>query len=213
MKTDDLISALTADVATKPTPVSRSVALAVVVGLPIAAAIPIYAIDVRPDLWGQLGADPRFTFKFVFTLATAAVGVWLALRLSRPGTSAGPALAALGATAALLIAADTTELMVLPRSEWASALIGARALDCVVLIPLLAAAPLAALLFAMRSGAPDNPSIAGAAAGLLAGAIGATLYASHCTNDSPLFISVWYVIGIAAVTLTGGLIGRKVLRW
>lgn len=213
MKTDDLISALTADVATKPTPVPRAVALWVALSLPVAAAILIYAIDVRPDLWGQLGAEPRFTFKFIFTLATTAAGLWLALRLSRPGTSAGPALAALGFAAALLLAAVTTELIVLPRNYWGTALIGARAIDCVLLIPVLAAAPLAALMYAMRSGAPDNPRIAGAAAGLMAGAIGATLYASHCTNDSPLFVAVWYVIGISAVTLIGSLIGSKVLRW
>ncbi len=213
MKTDDLITALTADIDTKPAPVSRAVAQAVVLSVPIAAAILIYAIDVRPDLWAQLGAEPRFTFKFVFTLATATAGVWLALRLSRPGTSAGPALAALGAAAALLIAAVTTELIVLPRSTWFPTLIGDRAFACMLLIPTLAAAPLAAILFALRSGAPDSPRIAGAAAGLMAGAIGATLYASHCTNDSPLFVAVWYVIGIAAVTFAGSLIGAKVLRW
>lgn len=213
MKTDDLISALTADIATKPTPVPRAMALAAALSLPVAGALLLYYIEVRPDLWQQFGADPRFTFKFAFTLATAAAGVWLALRLSRPGTSAGPALSALGLAAAFLLAAVSAELMSLPRAMWSRALIGDNALGCVLLIPLLAAAPLAALLFALRSGAPDNPRIAGAAAGLLSGALGATLYASHCTSDSPLFVAVWYVLGIAAVTLAGSLIGSKVLRW
>lgn len=213
MKTDDLITALTADVATKPTPVPRAVALAVATSLPIAAAILVFIVPIRPDFWTVLTTSPRFDFKFVFTLATLASGLWLALRLSRPGTSAGPALAALGVAAALLIAAVSTELIVLPRSTWLNALVGDRALACMLLIPTLAAAPLAAILYALRSGAPDNPRIAGAAAGLLAGAIGATLYASHCANDSPLFVAVWYVTGISAVTFIGSLIGSKVLRW
>ena len=213
MKTDDLITALTADIDTKPASVSRAVAQAIMLSLPIAAAILILALHVRPDFWTVLTTSPRFDFKFVFTLATLGAGLWLALRLSRPGTSAGPALGALGIAAALLIAAVTTELIVLPRADWAGALIGDRAIACMTLIPTLAAAPLAALLFALRSGAPDNPRIAGAAGGLLAGAIGATLYASHCTNDSPLFVAVWYVIGISAVTFAGSLIGAKALRW
>jgi hypothetical protein len=213
MKTDHLITALTADVATKPTPVPRAVALAVAASLPIAAAILVLGLHIRPDFWTVLTTSPRFDFKFVFTLATLASGLWLALRLSRPGTDSGPALTALAITAAMLAAAVFTEFLTLPRGMWMTALVGDRAVACMLLIPTLAAAPLAAILYALRSGAPDNPRIAGAAAGLLAGAIGATLYASHCTNDSPLFVAVWYVIGISAVTLAGSLIGSKVLRW
>jgi hypothetical protein len=30
---------------------------------------------------------------------------------------------------------------------------------------------------------------------------------------SPAFVGVWYVLGIAAMTLVGALIGPKVLSW
>ena len=55
--------------------------------------------------------------------------------------------------------------------------------------------------------------LAGAAAGLLAAGIGATLYATHCQSDSPLFVAVWYVIATAIVTAAGAILGSRLLRW
>jgi hypothetical protein len=84
---------------------------------------------------------------------------------------------------------------------------------CMKYIPILSIAPLAAILFALRNGAPARPWAAGAAAGLLSAAIGATYYASFCVDDSPLFIAIWYVAGMAIVTVAGALIGARVLKW
>jgi len=212
MKTDQLIEALTADLDVKPAPVARALTLAIAASLPIATIMLVFLLRVRPDVLSGF-SDPRFAFKFVFTLTTAAAALWLALRVSRPGKTAGPALAGLVISALLLAAAVSLELIALPAASWFPAMLGDRALACAVLIPTLAAAPLAALLYAMKSGAPDSPRLAGAAAGLLAGAIGATLYATHCTNDSPLFVAIWYVLGIAVVTTIGSVIGSRVLRW
>ncbi len=76
-----------------------------------------------------------------------------------------------------------------------------------------AAAPLAALLVGLRAGAPRSPAMAGATAGLLAGALAAALYATHCPDDSPLFVLLWYVPSIALVALAGAAVGNRVLRW
>ena len=75
-------------------------------------------------------------------------------------------------------------------------------------LPLLAAA-----LIALRHGAPTRPAIAGALAGLLSAGLAATLYASHCTDDSPLFVVTWYTIATALVTAVGALAGSKVLKF
>ena len=64
-----------------------------------------------------------------------------------------------------------------------------------------------------RQGAPQNPVRAGAIAGLLAGGIGATLYAVHCFDDSPLFVATWYTLAITFVTGLGALLGARLLRW
>jgi hypothetical protein len=213
MKTDDFITALAADLPTRPIRVPRALTLALLVSMPIALGLLFYALQVRADFLAAF-SDARFAFKFIFTGSVVISAGWLALHLSRPGVAvAGAVRVALGIVLAVLLAGVGGELAALPRTEWQSALMGDAALKCMVLIPLLAAAPLVAVLIAMKSGAPDHPALAGAAGGLVSGAIGATLYASHCTNDSPLFVAVWYVIGIAAVTAIGSLIGARVLRW
>ena len=50
-------------------------------------------------------------------------------------------------------------------------------------------------------------------AGLFAGGVAAAIYAAHCPDDSPLFVALWYSLGIAIVALVGGLAGRLALRW
>jgi hypothetical protein len=47
----------------------------------------------------------------------------------------------------------------------------------------------------------------------LSAGIAATLYASHCTDDSPLFVATWYPIGFVLMAALGALIGSRVLRW
>ena len=75
-------------------------------------------------------------------------------------------------------------------------------------LPLLAAA-----LLGLRHGAPTRPAAAGAIAGLLSAGLAATLYASHCTDDSPLFVVTWYTIAAALVASVGALAGARVLRF
>lgn len=92
-------------------------------------------------------------------------------------------------------------------------MIGHNARFCLTLIPILAIGPLACIMLALRQGAPTNPGLAGAIAGLAASGIAATFYAANCTDDSPLFVMTWYPIATLIVTTAGFLIGRKALRW
>jgi hypothetical protein len=144
-------------------------------------------------------------------LAITAAG--LLLRLLRPGASRrwwwtavliGPALLAFGVG---------LELLAVPSSEWRARLVGRASMFCLKTIPLLSAPVLAALLILMRAGAPTRPALAGAVAGLTAGGVGATLYALHCVDDSPLFVMVWYGVAIALLSAVGALLGSRILRW
>jgi hypothetical protein len=65
----------------------------------------------------------------------------------------------------------------------------------------------------MRNGAPENPGIAGALAGLMSAGIAATLYASNCFDDSPLFVATWYPLATLLVAGVGFISGRRWLRW
>jgi hypothetical protein len=47
----------------------------------------------------------------------------------------------------------------------------------------------------------------------VAAGLAATLYASHCADDSPLFVATWYSLAIALVVAAGAWLGPRVLRW
>ncbi len=51
------------------------------------------------------------------------------------------------------------------------------------------------------------------AAGLLAGGVGASVYALWCRESTAAFVAVWYTLGIVACGGIGALLGPLVLRW
>ena len=55
--------------------------------------------------------------------------------------------------------------------------------------------------------------LAGAAVGLLAGALGALVYLLHCPEFEAPFLAVWYVLGMSIPAAVGALAGPSVLRW
>jgi hypothetical protein len=212
MKTDDLISSMAADLPTRPVSPSKAVGAALAISVPIAFGLLLYALHVRPDFWASLG-QPRFLFKLAFLFGLSIASLWAVSLLARPGANRRSALAAVAAVLGLMAVAIVLELIMLPSGGWLTSLIGNMATQCLVLVPMMSIVPFVALMTAMRAGAPDSPALAGAAVGLLAGAIGAFFYASYCPNDSPLYIATWYLLAIAAVTVVGSLTGARILRW
>lgn len=212
MKTDDLIAALAADTRTVSRPIERTLWSAAVGGAIVAALIFYFDLGLRPDLGAAL-LSPRFLFKFVLTLTLLVSAAGLLWHLARPGAVPASWLLALVAAPVLVTIGAIAELFFVPSSAWIQRLVGANSLVCLVLIPTLSAAPLVALILALRQGAPTQPVLAGATAGLVAASIGATLYASHCPDDSPLFLAVWYVIATVIVALMGAVLGARLLRW
>ncbi len=212
MKTDDLIAAMAADLPTRPTSPRRALGLAILVSMPITFGLLFYALGVRGDIASAMHTV-RFDFKLAFLVALGLAALWLTGRLLRPGTKARGAKTAVVAVACAMALAIVLEFLSVPSNEWMAHLWGNMVLQCVTYIPMMAAGPLIAILVAMRAGAPDNTTAAGAAGGLLAGAMGAAFYAPHCPNDSPFYVAAWYLMGIAAVVVVGALAGRQVLKW
>jgi hypothetical protein len=211
VKTDDLIDLLAKD----STPIWRFrsvLGVALAGGVLCAAFLFFAAIGFRPDISDALESG-RFLFKFVVTIALAVAASVAVLGLSRPDDNLGHRWLALAIAPALLAIAVLVELTIMPADQWMPRLIGHNALHCLTLIPLLALGPLACMLAALRQGAPSNPGLAGAIAGLAASGIAATFYAANCTDDSPLFVVTWYPLATLIVTTAGYLIGRKLLSW
>ncbi|WP_029350906.1 DUF1109 domain-containing protein [Bosea sp. 117] len=211
MKTDELISLLSVDAPVRRR-LGQALAVALVVGVVISAVLLIGTVGLRHNLVSVF-ETARVLFKIGFTLLLAGVATLLAARIGRPDASARRPALLLLLPLASLVAAVAVELAVLPEEAWAASWEGAHAAFCVFFIPVLSLAPLLGILWAMREGAPRDPGLAGAAAGLAAGAIGGALYAWHCPDDSPLFVATWYTLGILIVASLGYLIGRRLLRW
>ena len=210
MKTDNLVELLAKDLV--PWRFRSVLAAAVAGGILIAAILFFAGIGFRPDI-SEAVKSARFLFKFVVTISLAVTAIWVVHSVCRPGSSLARIGLALAIAPALLICAAAVELLVLPESQWMPHLVGHNARFCLTLIPLLSIGPLACLLVGLRQGAPSNPGLAGAVAGLAASGIAATFYAANCTDDSALFVMTWYPIAILFVTAAGYLIGRKLLRW
>jgi hypothetical protein len=212
MKTANLISALVADLAISSMRLKRTFALALVMGSGLAAATFFLWIGFRPDI-AQALETVRFPFKFVVTLSLAATATEFLIRLAQPGVSPGLWRCVWLVAPLLLVFAVVTELAVMPAATWWPRLVGSNARACLTLIPLLSIGPLACTLLALRHGAPTHPGLAGAVAGLVASGIAATLYASNCTDDSPLFVATWYSFAIGIVVLAGYVAGTRCLSW
>ncbi len=211
MKTEELISLLKEDAPVRqrlPQSLRRFLALGALASL----GLLLLTVGLRPDLAGKI-ATPRVLFKILTMLFLATLACRIVLSAGQPGVDLRRRLKLLPLPALLLVAAVVLEGTMTPAEEWRSRWLGLHAAFCLFFIPVLAGAPLSALLLTLRQGAPDDPGLAGAAAGLAAGSVAAALYAWHCPDDSPFFVASWYMLAILLVTAAGFGIGRRLLRW
>jgi len=212
METDQLIRTLSADNAHRARPVGFVLALALLAAAPVSVAMLFAGLGVRPDFMTAM-RNPFFDLKFVVTLALAIPAIAFSLHLSRPEASLRGWKWLLLIPVGLLLAGIASEMMMPQRLPMMTRLVGNNSRLCMTAIPLMSLPLLVAALIGLRHGAPTRPAVAGAIAGLLSAGLAATLYASHCTDDSPLFVATWYTIAVALVTAIGALAGSRVLRF
>jgi hypothetical protein len=212
METDQLIRTLAADNAYRARPIGFVLALALLSAAPVSVAIFFAALGVRPDVMSAMH-NPFFDMKFAVTLALAISAITISLHLSRPEASLHRWGWLLLIPVGILVAGIASEMMLPQRLPMMTRLVGSNSRLCMTVIPLMSLPLLAAALIGLRHGAPARPAVAGAIAGLLSAGLAATLYASHCTDDSPLFVATWYTIAAALVATIGALAGSRVLRF
>ena len=212
MQTDQLVRTLAADNAHRAWPVGFVLALALLAAAPVSVAMFLVGLGMRPDVMTAMH-NPFFDLKFAVTLALAIPAIAISLHLSRPEALLRGWAWLLLIPAGLLVAGISGEMMVPQRLPMMTRLVGSNWRTCLTAIPLMSLPLLAAALIGLRHGAPTRPAAAGAIAGLVSAGLAATLYASHCTDDSPLFVATWYSIATALVTAIGALAGSRVLRF
>ena len=212
METDQLIRTLAADNTHRARPVGFVLALTLLAAAPVSAAMFFAELGVRPDVMAAM-RNPFFDLKFAVTLALAISAIAVSLHLSRPEASLSGFGWMLLIPAGLLVAGISGEMMMPQRMPVMTRLVGSNSMVCLTAIPAMSLPLLAAAMFGLRHGAPTRPVVAGAIAGLLSAGLAATLYAAHCTDDSPLFVATWYTLATALVTAIGALAGSKMLRF
>jgi hypothetical protein len=213
MKTDELVTLLaTGAGAVEPDASSRRYATALGWGAFGATLLMAILLGVRPDIDAAAGL-PMFWIKLAFPASVVVASLFAASRLSRPGARLGWVPAALVAPVLAMWLLTAYVLLAAPLPERADLVMGRTWEYCLFSVPMLSAPVLVATLWAMKGLAPTRLALAGAAAGLLAGAFGALVYALHCPEMEAPFLGVWYVAGMLIPTAAGALLGPIVLRW
>jgi hypothetical protein len=193
----------------------KTLLLAITVGAAAAFGLMLATIGPRTDLAST--AHLSWTaVKLLFAVSVIGTATPLLLRSMRPGleeeTRAGiiflPFLTA-------IVAALATLLFVTPQT-WSEMLRGATSVSparCLFSIIVFAVVPFAALIWAIRQGAPTRLSLSGAIAGVIAGGLGAAAYSLSCRSDTIPFIAICYSLAMAFCAFIGAQLGPRVLRW
>jgi hypothetical protein len=148
-----------------------------------------------------------------FTLGLVSAGASLLVRSARPGEPGRKLLILIGLLFFAILSAGFVALVLVHPAAWGGMVFGPQWAACLICIPLFAVAPFASLVWALRRGAPTNLMRTGAIAGLVAGALGATVFAFHHSSGSIPFIALWYGGPILLCALVGAILGPRLLRW
>jgi hypothetical protein len=215
MNTDELIAKLSADVVAVPGGAARASLLrALGIGASISCLLVLLgpSLGLRPDL-GSAMQTGLFWVKVCYTASIAILGVLTLERLSRPESDRVHWVRLLWPPLALLCTITAARSAMSPAVSNTAFWLGSSWWECPLYVIALSAPVVVALIFALSRLAPTRLALAGAAAGLVGGATGATAYALHCVETSPAFVLVWYSLGLAATSAAGALLGRRMLRW
>ncbi len=213
MKTDELVNMLASgNVGVEPHVVERRFMIGLGVGSIASVLLMIATLGLRPDLI-EAARLPMFWFKCAFAASLAAASLVMVARLSRPGAPLGRAPTALASPLLVVWLLAALTLVIAAPEQRAEMLFGDTWTLCPLLIAMLAMPLLAGALWAVSGLAPTRLRLAGAASGLLAGALATLVYCVHCPEMAAPFIAVWYVAGIALPTVLGALLGPRLLRW
>jgi hypothetical protein len=213
MKTDDLVTMLaTGAEPVAPAATARRHALALGWGALGAFLLMVPLLGLRADL-AEAVHLPMFWLKLAFPACMALGALFAATRLSRPGVSLGKVPVALAAPVVAMWALAAIVLFGAEPDQRVGLILGKTWFVCPFLIALLSLPTFGGALWAMRGLAPTRPALAGAAAGLLAGAVATTVYALHCPEMGAPFLAIWYLLGMSMPATLGALLGPRLLRW
>lgn len=213
MKTEELISLLATNTDRIPRyTIERRFALALAIGLQASTLLMVLTMGLRPDFMQAIGGL-EFWLKLAFS-ACLAVGGGMAIgRLSRPGVRLGFSWVAIAVPLLVVWVAAFVDLLDTGPEQRLSLLLGSSWKSCPWNIAALSVPLFIATFWCVKGLAPTRLVLAGAASGLLSGALSASVYALHCPESAAPFVGVWYVLGITIPAIVGAWLGPRLLRW
>jgi hypothetical protein len=213
MKTEELIGLLAAGETRVPAhSVGQRFSIALAWSVPTAVLMMAFVYGVRSDLALAMGGV-IFWMKLAFAGTLAIFSILSTERLGRPGMRVGVVWAGLTAPFILLWLVAIVAIVGAEPSQRAELIFGSTWKTCPFNIALISLPLFAATFWFVKGLAPTQTVLAGASAGLLAGALATLIYVFHCPESAAPFVGIWYVLGISIPTVSGAVLGPRVLRW
>lgn len=213
MKTDDFVLMLSTQAgAAPPLQPGLRVVTASAVGAVAGMILLLALFGINPEL-GAAAQWPMFWVKLGFVASVTVAALVLTQRLARPGERVRSASWSVVLPFVLLIGLAFVVLLTATPGTRSTLIFGQTWTGCPFSIALLSMPAFLATLAAMKAMAPTRLRLAGASAGLLAGAVGAVVYTLHCPELAAPFLGVWYTLGILIPAALGAALGPRLLRW
>jgi hypothetical protein len=213
MNTDKLIQILASDPLRDSHPTfKRQLLLSIGFGGGISFFMMATILKIRPDLMFA-ATQPFFWLKIGFALSLLGVGLYEATKTAFPGNPTSnlywkvsiPILVVWFAafwTATNPSSPQTIDLV--KGSTWQV---------CSLLIAFLSIPIFILIFYVLKDMACVKPRLTGFMAGLFSGGLAASIYSLHCPELSPVFLGIWYLLGMMIPAIAGALLGGKILRW
>jgi hypothetical protein len=212
MKTNQLINLLSTNLEpVKRGETTKTLTWTILAGGLAAVCLMLVTVGLRPG--GGWFFSGYLLLKLLLMLILIGAGAALLAKLAIPGQDARKPYTIIWLVFLAIGSAGICALVLGPPAARDQMMMGSQWATCALCIPLFAVVPFAALIWALRKGAPTNLRRTGAVAGLVAGALGAVAYAFHCPDDSMPFIALWYGGMVALCALLGAMLGPRLLRW
>lgn len=212
MNTDQLIVALTAELAPvrRLRPPAFRTFLWLLVALPWIALV-VTVVGPRDDLPDLLG-DRSWMFLQMATFATAMSAAMAAFCAGVPGRPRWehfvPAV-----PFALWLSVPVVDLLDSLKSGDVAQLAFAPDWICLPGVILVGFGPGAAMVLALRRGAPVHPGLAAFLGGLAAAALGSFGLQLFHPQDASLMVLVWQIGSVMLLTLMSAGVGHRLLTW
>ncbi|CAE6852168.1 Anti-sigma-F factor NrsF [Paraburkholderia nemoris] len=181
-------------------------------GIFVALFLVLVFLGIRPD-WREAFGSYNFWLKQAFPCAVAVLAARELIRSAYPVPNGKSWLPFVFLIFLAVEALGVWSLLNTDNGAYLGSLLGSTWKHCSYRIIWIGLPSMVLAFWAIKQLAPTDLNRAGACAGLFGGAVGASVYALHCSEKTAPFVAVWYVAGMMVPAIIGWIVGPRALRW